>query len=219
MELHEREREIERGGACCLHNKVLVPEDSIIMEICSGIKPEMDPLLSRPPLFAYDESISVAKEAAVSSGSDDSQSADLVSSDPLINYVEFKRRKKKARAKKGLQRKPVWTKNPLKAAIFSKTVNRDKKEDKLKSLKKGNFDGPIFSSIADSNSDIRKRYAILIKEARESMEINASLGVKFFGRESYNIKKFLELEGVEISEQDIIAIDEVEDSASVSVEF
>ena len=157
------------------------------------------------------------QSADLVSGSDDSQSADLVSSDPLINYVEFKRRKKKARAKKGLQRKPVWTKNPLKAAIFSRTVNRDQKEEKLK---KGSFVEPTFSSEVDSISDdVRKRYAFLIKEARENMEINASLGVKFFGRESYNIKKFLELQGVEISEQDIIAIDEVEDSASVSVEF
>lgn len=61
----------------------------------------------------------------------------------------------------------ILTKN---AAIFSRTVNRDQKEEKLKSLKKGSFDGP---------TDIRKRYAILVKEPRESMEINASLGVKF----------------------------------------
>lgn len=71
----------------------------------------------------------------------------------------------------------------------------------------------------DEPTDNRKRLAILVKEARENMEVSASLGVKFFGRESYNIKKYLELQGVEISEQDIRALDEVEDSSSISVEF
>lgn len=181
------------------------------------------PLPSRPPHIALDESFPVAEETTTSFGSVDSSSDDLVSADPLINYVESMRHKKKTRAKKGFQRNPLWTKNPLKAAIFSRTVSRDQIEKRSKSLKLGlkkdSFDERSLSTEGEASSDIRKRNAILIKEARESMEINASLGVKFFGRESYNIKKFLEIQGVDISEQDIKAFIDLEDGTSISVEF
>ncbi|KAH7856886.1 hypothetical protein Vadar_006575 [Vaccinium darrowii] len=56
---------------------------------CIGIQDvEVDPF---PPLFASDDSSLVAKEAATCYGSNNSQSTDLVSSDPLVNFVEYKR--------------------------------------------------------------------------------------------------------------------------------
>lgn len=59
----------------------------------------------------------------------------------------------------------------------------------------------------------------LIKQARKNMEMSALWGVKYYGRESYNIKKYLELERVEISEKEIEAIDNLEEGASISMEF
>lgn len=37
--------------------------------------------------------------------------------------------------------------------------------------------------------------------------------------DNYNIKKYLGLEGVEISEQEIETLDDLEEGASISVEF
>lgn len=164
-----------------------------------------------------------ADGATASSGSDDSLSADLVSADPLVNYMDYLRHRKKARSKKGFRRNPIWTKNPLKAAIVSRTFSRNRKEEKSKSFKsgskKGSLVGPTLSNLVEASSDIRKRYTMLIKEARKNMEMGASCGVKFYGRDSYNIKKYLEIQGVDISELEIKALEDLEEGTSISMEF
>lgn len=58
-----------------------------------------------------------------------------------------------------------------------------------------------FSSL--SSCDIHNRNSLLIRQARKKMEMSAFLGVKFHGSESFNIKKFIESEGVDISEKKI----------------
>ncbi len=47
--------------------------------------------------------------------------------------------------------------------------------------------------------------------------MKASLSVNFW--ESYDIKKYLEFFGVDISEQEIIELEELEDETSISVVF
>lgn len=69
------------------------------------------------------------------------------------------------------------------------------------------------------NCESRIRKSRLIKEARETMKQTAKLGVKYHGRESFNIKKFLEAQGVVITEQEIAELEVVEEDVSNSVEF
>lgn len=163
---------------------------------------------------AYSDSSSIAKMTTVDFHSED---CNLVSADPLIKYVDFMRQKKKRQSKNGNRRNPIWSKNPLKAAMFSRRINR----------KKGSVDDSIdglsLSTQEEVCCDILRRNSILIKEARENMKMCARLGVKYHGRESFNIKKILELKGVEISEQEIKAelkaLDKLEGDASISLEF
>lgn len=154
----------------------------------------------------------------------DIDDSDLVSDDPLIKHMDYMRHKKKHQTIKGKRMNPIWTKHPLKSVIFSRMYSQDLKENKSRrlklGLKKGSNDGPTHmnqeevdrlkrrleeETIASTNigtmqeevsSDIRNRNSRLIKQARKNMELGALWGVKYFGRESYNIKKYLELEGV-----------------------
>lgn len=113
-------------------------------------------------------------------------------------------------------------------AMFSRTVSRDSLRNVSRlGLKKesfdGSLDGPFHSIHKEVSSDFLKRNSIFIKEARENIKMSVRIGVKFHGRESYNIRKMLELKGVEISEQEINAViralDTLEGDTSNSVEF
>lgn len=49
---------------------------------------------------------------------------------------------------------------------------------------------------------------ILIKEARTNMDLNALS--RYYGKNSYNIKIYMELEEVEMSKKDIEALDDLD---------
>lgn len=170
--------------------------------------------IDEKPFDAYSDSSSIAKMTSVDY---DSEDCNLVSADPLIKYVDFMRHKKKRQSKNGKRRNPIWSKNPLKARMLSRKISR----------KKGSvddsIDGPSLATQEEVCCDIPRRNPILVKEARENMKMCARLGVKYHGRESFNIKKILELNGVEISEQEIKAelkaLDMLEGDASISLVF
>lgn len=93
---------------------------------------------------------------------DECPSLELVSEDPLINFVEFKRRKKKNRTKQGRRRNSIslWRHNPLKGALFSKVHSLDQKENnskrfKLDSKKGRRNDKSLLSYGSFSLGDIR----------------------------------------------------------------
>ena len=113
---------------------------------------------------------------------------DIISNEPLFEFVEHLRHKKSHKAKNASRGKSSWSKCPKKV-----------RHDSLSNVsgmgsKKGSFNVTSHSSQEEVSSSARKRNSILIKEARENMKLGVRLGIKYHGRESFNIKKMLKLE-------------------------
>ncbi|KAG5545973.1 hypothetical protein RHGRI_018217 [Rhododendron griersonianum] len=76
------------------------------------------------------------------------------------------------------------------------------------------------SSSSLSSQDICNRNSLLIKQARKFMDIGASVGIKYYGSERYNIKKYIEMkmEKVEFSDKELDGIvDGLDEDASIDL--
>ncbi|KAI8559072.1 hypothetical protein RHMOL_Rhmol04G0146500 [Rhododendron molle] len=76
-----------------------------------------------------------------------------------------------------------------------------------------------------SSQDICNRNSLLIKQVHKFLDIGDTLGIKYYGGEKENIKRYIEMEmeDGEISDKELDGIvdglNDVKEDASISVEF
>lgn len=209
---HSLEKESEEVSNSLHRLDSLVGLDSLVMESFAHSFPGKDIGVKSLGICMSSED----SDPIQSADDDDCHSLDLISADPLINYVELKRHKKKSRSKQRGRKKSIsfWRPCSLKATLFFRPHSMDKKEscsrrfkldmENLNSNEKSLLGpGPLSlgdSKLSESGSmhrtqeDVSSKEKMIVVESIATLATGNNLAVNLRPEDALVLKEMIEEE-------------------------